>query len=125
MLCKQVVETTNHIFSPGLLDVLSPRTVPSWLRVRSAFMLAGSGAEWVELFSGHNSGTYNNQYMVVDLNRFRPYENVMSGFLWVVEQVSGWVRRGGWTGLSPVCLRQGVRDCAVPNLRTAASADET
>ena len=60
----QVVETTNHIFTPGLLDDLSRHSVPSWLRVRSAFMLAGSGAQWVDLFSHHNSGTYNNQYVM-------------------------------------------------------------
>ena len=57
----KVVETTNHIFSPRLLDDLSPAKLPSWIRVRMAFMLADSGAEWVRLFSEHNSGTYNNQ----------------------------------------------------------------
>ena len=27
------------------------------------------------------------RYMVVDLNRFLPSEKILSGFLWVVEQV--------------------------------------
>jgi hypothetical protein len=43
------------------LQVLTPRSVLSWQRVRSANLLASSGAQWVELFKRHNSGTYNNQ----------------------------------------------------------------
>jgi len=34
-----------------------------------------------------NSGTYNNQYMVVDLKRFEPKQRLAPGLLWVVEQV--------------------------------------
>ena len=35
-------------------------------------MLADSGEAWTGLVAQHNSGTYNNQYVVVDLKRFRP-----------------------------------------------------
>ena len=35
-------------------------------------MLADSGAAWTDIIAQHNSGTYNNQYVVVDLKRFRP-----------------------------------------------------
>ncbi|GAX74564.1 hypothetical protein CEUSTIGMA_g2013.t1 [Chlamydomonas eustigma] len=82
-----VVETTNHVFEASLLDCLSPYTLPSWHRVRAAFMIATSGQEWVKLFSNYNSGTYNNQYMVVDMNKFEPRKQLNSGFLWVVEQI--------------------------------------
>lgn len=82
-----VIETTNHIFDPRLLENLSKFTLPSWIRVRSAFLLAESGQEWVRQFSSYNSGTYNNQYMVVDLNKFLPRQKLEAGFLWVVEQI--------------------------------------
>ena len=42
----------------------------SWQRVRVANLMASSGAEWIELFKRHNSGTYNNQYLVTDLNKW-------------------------------------------------------
>jgi hypothetical protein len=43
------------------LQGLSPASVPSWLRVRAANLLASDGRSWVEIFKMHNSGTYNNQ----------------------------------------------------------------
>ena len=35
-------------------------------RVMAATRLAAGGGQWTELFSRHNSGTYNNHWMVVD-----------------------------------------------------------
>lgn len=35
-------------------------------------MLSDSGKAWTEYISQHNSGTCNNQYVVVDLKRFQP-----------------------------------------------------
>ena len=32
----------------------------------AATRLAAGGEQWTELFSRHNSGTYNNHWMVVD-----------------------------------------------------------
>lgn len=38
-------------------QVITPECVLSWQRVRTANLLAASGAEWVALFKKHNSGT--------------------------------------------------------------------
>jgi hypothetical protein len=65
-----------------------PGSLLAWERVRIANMGA-SGAEWVEFVSAHNSGTYNNQYMVVDLKRFQPGRALLDGLLTVVEQIPG------------------------------------
>ena len=56
-----VLETTNHIYDFSILRDLSPATVPSWLRVRTANLLASNGSAWVDSFRRYNSGTYNNQ----------------------------------------------------------------
>ena len=49
--------------------------------------MATSGREWGELVAFNNSGTYCNQYMVVDLKLFSPGEELQPDLLWVIEQV--------------------------------------
>lgn len=90
-----------------LLQGLSPKTVPSWQRVRAANLLAADGRSWVETFKRHNSGTYNNQYMVVDLKRFEPRRQLQPGLLWVVEQLPGMVEAADMTNT----LSRGYCEC--------------
>jgi hypothetical protein len=49
--------------------------------------MATSGPDWANTVSEYNSGTYNNQYMVVDLKLFHPGQELQPHLLWVVEQV--------------------------------------
>jgi len=49
--------------------------------------LATTGKEWTEIFGRHNSGTYNNQWMIVDYKRFKPGKPLRDGLLWVLEQL--------------------------------------
>jgi hypothetical protein len=44
---------------------------------------------WVDLFSYLHSGTYNNEWQIVDLNQFTPNQKPSSGLLWVLEEVPG------------------------------------
>lgn len=41
------------------------------MRSLIALRLANNGHSWCEYFSEYNSGTYNNQWMIVDLNKFK------------------------------------------------------
>lgn len=50
-------------------QAITHKCVLSWQRVRAANLLAASGDAWVAVFKRFNSGTYNNQYMVTDLNK--------------------------------------------------------
>ena len=52
------------------------------IRVMVANRLASSGEEWGQVFARRNSGTYSNQWMVVEQAR---------GRLWVTEQLPGTV----------------------------------
>ncbi|XP_020500493.2 phospholipase B-like 1 [Labrus bergylta] len=100
-----MTQTSIGVFNISLFSQLSPHSLLAWQRVRLANNLAHSGEEWAKIFSKYNSGTYNSQYMVVDLSRVSLGHSIKSGALTVVEQIPGKVahsdqtqalRRGYW-----------------------------
>ena len=50
-----------------------------------------AGKEWTEIFGRHNSGTYNNQWMIVDYKTFKPGQPLRDGLLWVLEQLPSYI----------------------------------
>ncbi|XP_055555441.1 putative phospholipase B-like 2 [Falco cherrug] len=87
------LETTIGNNNPARWKYLDPRgSVLEWLRNIVANRLARSGPEWAAIFRRFNSGTYNNQWMVVDYNAFTPGRaNPPPGLLTVLEQIPGLV----------------------------------
>jgi len=62
-----------------------------WIRISVANRMATDGRTWNVVMGNLNSGTYNNQYMIVDYKLFDPTSpNLASGLLWVGEQVPGY-----------------------------------
>ncbi|KNC77449.1 hypothetical protein SARC_10093, partial [Sphaeroforma arctica JP610] len=86
-----MTQTTNNVFNNELFDLVHPESLLAWQRVRLANQVAENGKQWSQTIEWHNSGTYNNQYMVVDLNKFKPKEELQDGLLWVSEQIPGHV----------------------------------
>jgi len=84
-----VVETTNMIFNNSLWDRLIPQTLFTWQRVRIANALATTAPDWTQIYQRHNSGTYNNQWIVLDSNLFKPNEPLNGNLLWILEQIPG------------------------------------
>lgn len=78
-----VLQTTNNIYDATLWDDVRVQALPAWLRVRTANALATTGQEWADVLERDNSGTYNNQYIVIDLKHWPS--------LWIVEQIPGLV----------------------------------
>jgi hypothetical protein len=92
-----VLETSNAIFNMSLYSYVTPMSLFSWHRTALANRLATGGGDWANLFSFYNSGTYNNQWMVIDYNQWQ--QNSQSDVLWIVEQIPGAVISGDETEL--------------------------
>jgi len=52
--------------------------------------LSITGLAWTEWFSMHNSGTYNNEWIIVDYNLFNTEDNNLApNTVWILEQIPG------------------------------------
>ncbi|KAJ8414055.1 hypothetical protein AAFF_G00066530 [Aldrovandia affinis] len=85
------METTIGNSNPALWKFVTPKgTVMEWLRNIVANRLAESGEQWAAHFSKYNSGTYNNQWMIVDYKHFTPGKTDIEDQLFtVLEQIPG------------------------------------
>uniref|UniRef100_A0A914UZU6 Phospholipase B-like n=1 Tax=Plectus sambesii TaxID=2011161 RepID=A0A914UZU6_9BILA len=93
-----VTETTIENHNLELYKFTTPSTILSWIRSQIAHRLANSGKEWAEIFSKYNSGTYNNQWMVIDYKLFTPGQPLPAeGLLYVLEQMPGYVEHSDRT----------------------------
>ena len=84
-----MLETTNSVFDDALFDLIKPQSLLAWHRVRLANMLASTGEDWYHVAREYNSGTYNNQYMLIDYKLFTPGQPLLPGTLYVCEQIPG------------------------------------
>ncbi|XP_066120629.1 phospholipase B-like 1 [Saccopteryx bilineata] len=100
-----LLQTTNSVYNKTLLKLITPQSLLAWQRVRVANMMASDGRQWAEIFSKYNSGTYNNQYMVLDLKKVKLRRSLDTGTLYIVEQIPSYVacseqtdvlRKGYW-----------------------------
>jgi hypothetical protein len=89
------IETTNEIFNSSLYDRISDKCVVEWMRARVAAHVATTAEEWTEVFSRENSGSYNNQWLIVDYKKFvkNSASSQPDGLLWVLEQIPGYIYR--------------------------------
>lgn len=99
-----VVETTIENYNSSLWALVAPESVLTWARAMVANRLAETGDAWTEILVKHNSGTCNNQWIVVDYKRFVPEQPLRAGTVWISETMPGYARRGDVTD---VVLTQG------------------
>lgn len=87
-----VTETSLDLYAPPLVNQIHPESVLCYMRTIVANSLSRSGAEWSWWFSVYHSGTYVNQWMIIDMKKFTPYEhNLKLGLLTVLEEMPGLV----------------------------------
>jgi len=92
-----VMETSNNIFNQSLYEKCNPNQLLSWHRTTLANRLAATGSDWYTIFSKYNSGTYNNQWIIVDYNAFNM--SSQTDVLWIVEQIPGYVEGADLTSV--------------------------
>ena len=81
-------ETTLFVYNTELFrDAPTTDIVYEPFRVMTANRLATNGSQWQSIFRKYNSGTYNNQWMVVDYNLLKNSTNLEDEVLVVSEQL--------------------------------------
>ncbi|CUG90165.1 lysosomal endosomal membrane protein, putative [Bodo saltans] len=87
------METTNGYFGTALArEFIKPPCVSEFMRVMAANFLAQDGRQWTSIFATHPSGTYCNQYMVVDFKLYSPGQTpaeLNDNLLWIAEEMPG------------------------------------
>uniref|UniRef100_A0AC34FH14 Phospholipase B-like n=1 Tax=Panagrolaimus sp. ES5 TaxID=591445 RepID=A0AC34FH14_9BILA len=85
------METTIAVWNETLFENAKPENqVHAWLRAIAANQLARTAREWCEIFYRYNSGTYNNQWIILDYKNFQPYKPLPDyDLLFVLEQMPG------------------------------------
>ncbi|GFO31413.1 phospholipase b-like [Plakobranchus ocellatus] len=86
-----MLQTTNNVFNKKLYNRVKPQSLLAWQRVRVANMMSHTGKDWTTILASFNSGTYNNQYMVIDLKQIKLGTVIADNALWVAEQIPGLV----------------------------------
>uniref|UniRef100_A0A915CXR7 Phospholipase B-like n=1 Tax=Ditylenchus dipsaci TaxID=166011 RepID=A0A915CXR7_9BILA len=88
------IETTISVFNTSLYSdkYIKPEgQLHCWVRSIIANQLARTGKEWTDIFARYNSGTYNNQWTVLDYKLFKPGQELPNNdLLWILEQVPGY-----------------------------------
>ncbi|KAJ9596928.1 hypothetical protein L9F63_012053 [Diploptera punctata] len=96
-----VQETTTGNNNKSLWAYVKPEgQIMEQIRTMIANRLATSGKEWSKIFSKYNSGTYNNQWMIVDYKLFKkgtPQNQLENNLLWILEQLPGYVKAADMT----------------------------
>lgn len=101
-----IMETTNSILNTTIYSELSSSTVFTWIRSMVVSRLAKTPEDWAHLFEKENSGTYNNQWMILDLALFGRHvqanpssTSLPAGLLYIVEQIPGYTQTADVTSV--------------------------
>ena len=94
------IETTNVLYNDTLYSKIIPNSLFTADRVMICNRIANSSKEWGEYFSKYNSGTYNNQFMILDKNKINLVnKSIAYDAFYVVEQLPGLVKSNNVTDI--------------------------
>lgn len=85
-----ITETQLSNSNHDLFKLIKPTgSVLGEFRETVACRLSTTSEEWVHTVAQQNSGTSNNQVMILDYKRFSPGTPIVEGTLWLYEQMPG------------------------------------
>ena len=85
-----VTETSNDIYDSSIYGAIQSGSVGIWARTIVANRLATDGPSWASVFSNYNSGTCDNQWIIINHNLFTPgAASLTPGLLTISEQTPG------------------------------------
>jgi len=89
---RVVTETTLLSENPEVYQFLHYDSLPYWLRVNVANLAFTDQKSWADLYYKYRSGTYNNQWLIIDFNNYNVAKNNLSqaqNIIWMVEEFYG------------------------------------
>ncbi|KAJ3432284.1 phospholipase b-related [Anaeramoeba flamelloides] len=82
-----LIETTLIVFNADIYQYVTTESVLTTLRVTGCNRYAKSGKDWAQCIKQHNSGTYNNEWLIVDYDQWE--QSSQTDVLWVCGQMPG------------------------------------
>ncbi len=87
------IETTNGFYNDTLYSKILPNSIFTSERAMISNRISNSSKEWVENYAKYNSGTYNNQYMILDKNKINLVnKSIEQDAFYIVETLPGLVK---------------------------------
>jgi len=86
---RVVTETTISNKNDQLYQFIQVQSLPYWLRVTIANLVFTDQKSWADTFYKYRSGSYNNQWLIVDFNNYYLYKDNLSqakDILWFIEE---------------------------------------
>ena len=95
-----IIETTNIFYDDNLYDYITPNGLLSWERAMTSCRLSKNSKEWAENFSKYSTGTYNNQYTILDKNKVNLINKTIDNdAFYIVEQLPGFFKINNVTNI--------------------------
>ena len=92
------IETTNIFYNDTLFNEITPEALFTCERAMISNRISNSSKEWTENFKKYNSGTYNNQFMVLDKNKVNLVnKSIENDAFYIVEQLPGFAKSNNVT----------------------------
>jgi len=83
------IETSLEVLNMSLYEYTQPESLLYGYRIMTANRMATSAQEWTTIFGRYNSGTYNNEWLALDLSKFTPKKALPAGTMWISNQMPG------------------------------------